>query len=193
MLYTYKAEECHLPYMLEQVWEIENEEGEKDFSLYSRLSLKEHQEIEEHVPAAPKVVLDFGCGLGRASIYLNKAYNNPKILFILADREGYTDNSGHFNPEKDEYYNSFNLTRSFCKLNGLENFLLFDTEKDDWDKLPRVDFITSRCSLGMHIPIERYIDRLCKVSSEDAVFIFGTRHHTYDKTLLRISLNRSYT
>ena len=175
-MFQYRYNPSFVPLMKEQIWEI----GE-DMSVYSRLSEYEHEQIKEYLPAKPKKSLELGCGLGRGSIHLNHYYKDPKILYILADRHGITPNSGAFNPDKDEFYNDLYLTQKFCKLNGIEKLEVFDTELDDWNSLQDVDFITSRCSFGMHVSIERYIERIYKAASDKCTLIFGTRHHSYGK------------
>lgn len=168
--YQYKYNENHLKYMKEQIWEIQ--QGGED--VYSNLSFHEFQYIKDYI-GNPKIILDMASGLGRTSIFLNHLLNDRSIQFILADRTGWTHNSGAYNPNKDEYYNDLELAKDFCQLNGIENVQSFDTEIDDWNSLPQVDLVISTCGLGMHVPIKRYIDRLLKVTKPEATLIFGTR------------------
>lgn len=177
MYYEYKYKKWHLDLIKEQVWE-----AKEDISIYSRLSEREHLQIQYFLPERPKVVVDLGGGLGRGAIHLNKFYRNPNIKFYILDRDGETENTGAFNPKEDEYYNDFEVAEDFCRLNGLINVKFFDTEKDDWSSLPKADLIVSRCSFGMHVPIERYIDRIHSICAPGAVCIFGTRGGGYDNT-----------
>ncbi len=171
--YRYKSGPRHIPFMKEQIWEARD-----DLEVYSRLSAFEFGQIEKFI-GTPDVIMEVGCGLGRGSIYLNHLQRNKDAQYILADRTGYTPNSGAFAPEADEYYNDLELTKDFCALNGLRNVRVFDTETDTWSSLPKVDLIFSLCSFGMHVRIERYIDRLIATAKPNGTMIFGTRALIY--------------
>ena len=170
--FTYTWTDRHEPLMCEQQWEAKN-----DLTRYGDVAAFEFPQFAEHL-GTPKIVMDIGCGLGRGAVYLNYLLGGG-VHFILADRHGRTGNSGAFNPVEDEYYNDLDLTADFCRLNGLTGFRTFDTEKDDWAGLPRVDLILSLCSLGMHVPIERYLDRMISISKPETVMIFGVRELCY--------------
>jgi len=170
----YKFNPEHIDLVKEQVWECK-----KDLSIYGFLSDFELDQFTDHLPAPPEdrdlVHLEFGAGMGRGAIQIDRLYQG-KVTSYLLDRNGRTENKGIFFPETDEYYCDFSMTQSFCELNGMSNFTIFDSEEDDgliWDILPEVDLITSRCSLGFHIPLERYLERLMGVASEDVTMIFG--------------------
>lgn len=162
----------HLDLMHEQILEAGN-----DIAVYTGLAAFEFSQFSDHI-GTPGTVLELGCGLGRGSIYLNHLLAND-ARFILADRDGRTSNSGAFNPKEDEFYNDFVLTADFCRLNGLLNFRLFDTEVDDWATLPKADLIFSLCSFGMHVSIERYMERLIRCSTPETTMIFGVREPCY--------------
>ena len=167
--YEYKFNEKHLLYMKEQIWEASD-----NIDIYNNLSIHEFQQIESHL-GKPKSVLEVGCGLGRGSIFLNHLLNDNKVRYTLADRNGYTTNTGAYMPIEDEFYNDLELTSDFCKLNGIKNVTTFDTENDDWSNLPKNDLIFSLCSFGMHVSIDRYMDRLLSVSKPTTTMIFGVR------------------
>jgi len=171
--YSYKFEARHLPFMKEQIWE-----ASQNLQIYSDLSLFEFEQIADLI-GTPKVVLEVGCGLGRGSIFLNHLLRDDRVVFTLADRSGYTQNTGRFEPETDEYYNDLALTADFCRLNGIKDVRTFDTEGDDWSTLPKANLIFSLCAFGMHVSIDRYIDRLISCAARDSTMIFGTRHDSY--------------
>ena len=182
MEFKYKFNHDHIFDAENQVWEAKEEHG-GDLTVYDRLAPYEYSQIKDFLPINPKNILEAGCGLARGSIYLNSRYMErgqaPK--WFLADRDGFSEeNTGAFNPKEDEYYCSFERTKSFANLNGLKNFWMFDTEKDDWAQLPKMDLIFSFCSFGMHVALERYMDRLLGASSPDVTMIFGTRHAGYN-------------
>lgn len=167
--FRYKCAPVHLRYMREQVWECRNDVG-----IYSALSEFEHAQIADYVPEFRKV-LDLGCGLGRAAIYLNGVFQDPETHYILADTTGSRGEAGGWDPLGEKSYNDLKLTASFARLNGLTNFRTFDYLLDDWNELTDVDFVTSRCAFGMHIPIEAVMPQLLQVSTSDVTMIFGTR------------------
>ena len=172
-MFKYKYNADHLKYMKDQIWECRD-----NLDVYSTLSEFEHEQVKAFIPSQPKVIMDLGCGLGRASIYLNHILHandiNNDIHFILADTTGDTEITGAWN--KEEFYNRMDLTASFCTLNGLLNIGLFDTQRSDWNNLSNIDYIMSRCAFGMHFPIESVIDKLLKISTPDITMIFGTRN-----------------
>lgn len=167
-VYQYRPE--HVPYMTEQIWECRD-----DLGVYSRVSEYEHEQIRDHI-GRPRVVMDLGCGLGRGAIHLNAVLGDPTIHFVLADTTGDTPNVGGW--DLGEFYNDLALTASFAELNGLTNFETFDTRADDWSRLPAIDLVVSRCSFGMHVPIERVMPRLLAVTAPDCTMIFGTRRRS---------------
>lgn len=187
MVFEYKIPEKFLPLVYEQIWEA-SPKHKGDLLTYSKLSRHEYKAIKSYIPANVETVMELGCGLGRGSIYLNYRFikegrDTCSINWILVDRQGHSENNtGAFQPKKDEFYNDLLLTEEFCEVNGLDGIMTFDTEKDDWNGLKNlpVDFMFSFCSFGMHVPIERYIDRLLSVATDDVTMIFGTRHAGYN-------------
>lgn len=172
-MYKYKFDESHIPWAKEQVWEARH-----NLDIYSELSEYELQQTAHHFPPAPAVVMDLGCGLGRSAISIYQYYNElasfaDDIHFVLADRHGATENKGIMMPKTPEYYNDLMETTSFCKLNGMSNFQTFETEEDDWKKLPVLDFVSSRCACGFHFPISDYMPKLLTASAPDVTMIFG--------------------
>lgn len=167
--FIYKYDDKFLKYMHEQIWE-----AKEDLNVYHSLAEIEFSNFHEHI-GNPESVLEVGCGLGRGTIYLNELLKDQNVSYTLADRTGYTENTGAFNPAQDEYYNDLNLTKEFCELNGVSNIETFDTELDDWGNLKKFDLIFSVCSFGMHVKIERYMDRLLSVSKPTTTMIFGVR------------------
>lgn len=174
--YKYKYNDDHLVYMKEQIWEAKT-----DLTVYDRLGAFEFEQIEPYL-GTPKNVLEVGCGLGRGTIFLNHLLGDDTVNYTLADRTGYTTNTGQYMPQQDEFYNDLKLTKSFCELNNVKNIQTFDTELNDWSSLPKFDLIFSLCSFGMHVSIKRYMERLKSVSASDTTMIFGTRQAGYNQS-----------
>lgn len=170
MRYSYKYSKEHLWYMEEQVWECRD-----NLDVYSDLSEYEYDQMNSFIPEHPRVIMDLGCGLGRAAIYLNALFQDPTIHYILADTTGITSGR-HGAWNEDQYYNSLDLTSDFCRLNGMTNFEVFDTKKDSFNQLYDIDFIISLCAFGMHNPIEDVMPDLIHISTNDVTMIFGTRN-----------------
>lgn len=169
--YEYKYQPRHIPFMKEQIWE-----AKQDISIYSEVGYHEFTQIGQFIDTNLQTVIEVGCGLGRGSIFLNNILKNDNVKYIMADRTGYTQNTGDFNPTNDEFYNDLVLTKDFCELNGINNVSTFDTEIDDWEQLPRADLIFSLCSFGMHVSIDRYMERLLSVAKPTSTMIFGIRN-----------------
>ena len=184
MSIQYKYDDKHIDFMREQVWEAKD-----DLDLYSRLSELEYPHFKDELPDNPKLIMDLGCGLGRAGIYLWHQIE-PLSHFVFADKHQ-TDFQSQINPEKFKkseesprnkggwddgvFYNDLTLTESFVKLNGVKNFSTFDITKDDWSTLFPIDLVISMLSVGLHAPIEGSLPNLLKVCSENCTMIFGIK------------------
>ena len=143
-------------------------ETNQDVNLYSRQSEFEHKQIKEYIPIQPEVIMDLGCGLGRSSVYLNHIFHlndiNNEVHYILADTS------------KDASYYNMNLIASFCTLNGLLNFGLFDLEKSDWKGLAKkVDYVMSRMAYGYNLSIGPILQKLLDISNDNVTMIFGIK------------------
>lgn len=180
--YAYLPE--HLPYMHKQIWECKD-----DIAVYSQLSEFEFLQYVNYLPVSfltPKHhnVLDLGCGLGRVACYLYHQYSKSNLSFILADQTGDCENStGEYG--KDEVYNDLSLTASFCKLNNLPRFTIWNTQLNDLLDIPKIgndseiDLVISCCAFGMHFPIAQILNDLIAISNPNVTMIFGTRNRAH--------------
>lgn len=129
---------------------------------------------------APPVVLDLGCGVGRASVYFFKKYGWRKTLFYLADGntcekcyKGKRKNSG-------EFYNLKSATTEFCEANGLYNYTYHNLESHPLSSIDcQFDLVYSFLAIGFHWPIGMYLQGLYEKCVKGALVIFGIR---YDPT-----------
>lgn len=169
--YRFRAE--HRPYLVAQV-----HEAVPNLDYYSLLSRYEHEQLRDHI-GRPRRVMDLGCGLGRAAIYLNHALQDPSVRYVLADTTCATDVPGCWDHLEYGPWNDLALTESFARLNGLVNFEVFDIHRDPWERLRMIDFVTSRCSVGMHFPIEDAMPKLLPILAADCTLIFGVRGRPY--------------
>ena len=149
-----------------------------DPDFYNKMSLSEYSAIAKHLNN-PKNILELGCGLGRMSIFLNAHLKKP-AHFILADVSETSSKIKYgWNP-KESYYNDLELTAKFSELHGLKNFETFNLLERDVSELKNIDLVMSFLSVGFHYPIDQYFKKLLKVTSDDAVMIFGIRRGAVD-------------
>lgn len=180
-LYEYKYDDEMFKWMMEQQWEARQYGTE----YYHKLSVFEFEQIEKFL-GKPKRVLEVGSGLGRSSVFINHLLKDNSVEYILADRHGFPNgNTGAFAPAADEFYCDLDQSKAFAELNGIKNVRTFDTEADDWTTIKNVDLIISTCSFGMHVPIERYLDRMIATCNPTATMIFGTRSANYGPNSFR--------
>jgi SAM-dependent methyltransferase len=132
--------------------------------------------VEKYLKYHEKV-LDLGCGLGRNTVVFSRYMD---AHFILADSNGDTVKSG-WRGDKKEYYNDLRLTEAFVRMNGVEDFEIFDLEKK-WN-FKDIDLVYSFISVGFHFPIKPYEKRLLESTTDDCVFIFSIRGSKYDKAV----------
>lgn len=147
---------------------------------YEREVFFQLPEIEEIRPYLkdlnPKVVLDVGAGIGRASVYFFKYFRWTDTRFVLADGDsGETQLSG-MRAGKSEFYNSLDATRAFCEANGLHNFEIFNLERYKWAELNhRLDLVYSFMALGFHWPINPFLNNICPLLEDGCLLVFGLR------------------
>lgn len=143
----------------------------KQFSLLCEL-----KDIEKYLRRTPRVALDVGAGLGRASVFFFKALNWKKTLFILADGDSGEMQFAGMSEGKAEFYNSLKATESYCQANGMQDFKTFNIEKLAWGKLPREpDLVYSFLALGFHWPINSFLEDVYPALSKKCRLIFELR------------------
>ena len=138
--------------------------------------LAEIGEIEKYLKRTPRVALDVGSGIGRASVFFFKYFKWLRTLFILADGDsGDVQLAGRRTGETD-YYNSLKATDSYCRANGMQNFKTFNLEKNGWDNLSRKpDLVYSFKALGFHWPINLFLEGAYSALSQKCRLIFELR------------------
>lgn len=138
--------------------------------------LAEIGEIEKYLKRTPRVALDVGSGIGRASVFFFKYFKWSKSHFILADgNSGDVQLAGRRTGETD-YYNSLKATDSYCRANGMQNFKTFNLEKNGWDNLSRKpDLVYSFKALGFHWPINSFLRDVYSLLSKNCRLFFELR------------------
>jgi hypothetical protein len=131
----------------------------------------------------PNSILDIGAGIGRSSVYFKNVAKLDDTKFYLADFSGKDfDKSkpcGQHSNAKPIPYNDLDLTRSFCKNNGMDmsNVNIIDLETNELDKVGKVDIIYSFHCIGYHWSIEEAFKKykMDEHSTDDTILVFGGR------------------
>jgi len=147
------------------------------------LQLSEIKGIEKYLKDLnPKIALDMGSGIGRASVFFFKYFNWKNTLFILADGDSGDKQLSGMRAEGPDFYNSLNATELFCKSNGMENIETFNIEKCKWEDLSyRPDLVYSFLALGFHWPINSFLEDIYPFLKNNCLLIFGLRGGTKAK------------
>ena len=125
---------------------------------------------------SPKVALDLGCGLGRASVYFNKRFGWGSTRFILADGDSGERQLGGIRSGKADFYNSMAATYDYCGANGLQDFQLFNLEKRPIADLPpTIELAYSFVAVGFHWPLDFYLGPLHPKLAKEALVVFSMR------------------
>ena len=127
---------------------------------YSSLSQSEFVMYSEKMKKVPANVLELGCGLGRASVYLHwwLGMFSPETHYWMADGNANADKL-KYGWDPKEWYNSLQKTAEFAEMNGMveEDFTVINLENFDLLSLSDVDLVISFLAVGFHFPIEQYL------------------------------------
>jgi hypothetical protein len=131
----------------------------------------------------PTNILDIGAGIGRASVYLYKAYGWNDAKFTLYDGDSGDETVMGYNHQPgDNYYNRIKHTELFCEANGLKKFKAINAEEISMNNIqmlidiygqPKYDLIVSWLTLGFHWHIGPYLEKLANMTQKDGLCIFG--------------------
>lgn len=151
-----------------------------DKTLYTDMPEVKHIDALLH-DIRPKVVLDVGAGIGRASVYFHHRYNWKDTLFYLLDGDGGETQYDELRSKDGEYYNSFECAQTFCEANEL-NYRQVDAN-GEWEELitEPIDLVYSFLAIGFHWPLFFYLSRLYDILNPGTILIFGTRNRDKEK------------
>jgi len=159
----------------------------KEIKAYVELQCNNDESIFTHLPEIagiekylwhlkPKVALDVGSGIGRASVFFSKYFDWKDTLFVLADGDSGLKQIFGMRDEAKEFYNSLEATDIFCRANGVAKYEPFNLEHGKWDELERKpDLVYSFLALGFHWPINSFLDEIYPQLAEHCLLIFGMR------------------
>lgn len=158
----------------------------EDPHAYLRQCEWEFDAVDSVLPRNPRRVLDLGCGLGRASVYLNACLPSQSIHFVLADTSLHTRSGpkAGWNPG-DDFYNDLDWTGEFVREHGVTSFETFDVLRDDWSRVRDIDLVLSFLAVGFHFPIENVMPQLLEAATADCTMIFGARAGRYSRWSFR--------
>jgi SAM-dependent methyltransferase len=123
----------------------------------------------------PRKILDIGSGIGRASVFLFKKFGWIESEFLLLDGDYGDKQLDGIRSDDGEFYNSFEATNEYCRINGMNSFRCIDASTDDIKKEIDIDLVYSFLSIGFHWSITLYLDRIYNSLSKGCILIFGIR------------------
>jgi len=124
----------------------------------------------------PKIALDVGSGIGRASVFFFKYYNWADTLFILADGNSGNKQLSGMRTGKADFYNSLEVTEAFCRANGMSKFRVFNLEESRWEDLDCMpDLIYSFKALGFHWAFNPFLEEAYSILGKKCRLIFDLR------------------
>lgn len=143
-----------------------------DRSLYTEFP--EHVAVDRTLKQLkPRIALDIGCGIGRASVWMAKHYGWVDTEFWLYDGHGGDEQLDGVRSSDMEYYNSLEATEAYAKTNGL-TYRILDADKP----LPQeeaVDLAYSYCAFGFHWPIGMALQAVGPILKPGCLCVFGVR------------------
>ena len=164
--------EVVFPNDVEEYIGVQCNDRRNEFSMMPEIKIIKHH----LVGLSPKVALDVGAGIGRASVFFFKQFGWINTRFILADGDSGKKQLHGMRTGKADFYNSLSATKSFCRANGMLNFEVFNLEKYKWAELNyRPDLVYSFKALGFHWPINSFLDDIHPKLEDNCLLIFGLR------------------
>jgi SAM-dependent methyltransferase len=150
-----------------------------DNSTILRHYWRETDLVAKHMNPEIKNILDIGCGFGFAMMMLFERFPRPDLKIYLFDHDYVGENleQREFRKLHQYFYNSFECTRTVLRTAGLpeENFIFVSAEKENLEKLPKMDIICSFASWGWHYPIDLYSAEVKNLVKPGSVVITDVR------------------
>ena len=150
---------------------------------YYKTMSDEFLSLKKYISENDNLLLSIGGGIGGLEVIINKNLKNKTFYFI---ERNYISKKVKYGWGNDEAYNSFELQKSFLKINNMneKDFYLIDYDNDQLP-LIKFDIITSLFSLDYHYDFNLYIEYLKKVSKPDTTIIFDTIRAEYFKSVFK--------
>lgn len=138
----------------------------------------------------PEKILDFGCGMGRSSIFLKNMMGLESTSFYLCDfnKNTYRPDGeskgalGYHKNNRPVPFNSLGATKRFCDYNNLKKVEFIDLLSEEINKIDLVDVLYSFYSVGYHWDIDEAVEKygLLNKVKDDGIFIFGVRKEEFN-------------
>lgn len=175
-------------------WQLS--EGGNRFLTATEISIDEYKALQsifkKFFPKQPEIIVDFGCGLGRSSIFFKHMFKweSSKFVFIDSHRQIYGSFENNYSPSqslfhqniknlKGNFYTDFDLIDRFLLSNDMQKYDLLDLreEKDKLLMIKNVDLFYSFHSIGYHYDILNTFDyyKIHDLLKPGALLIFGIR------------------
>lgn len=178
-------------------WQLSGEEYRLSFL---RACVDEYKALGDvltnpmYLSQPPALIMDFGCGIGRSSIFFMHMLHWDSTKFLLVDghrdvygkKENMTAGQTGFHYDvgrlSDSFYTNFDLLDRFLVANGVQSFDLIDLTKERRRvaEIRGVDLFYSFHSVGYHYDIVSVLDHygLHNVMRQGGLLIFGLRRQT---------------
>ena len=145
------------------------------------ISQAEWDSAEVVIDKKPKRILDYGCGLGRMSVYVHKQFQDPAIEYVLFDGDSTPSKQGAGTgfTRQEIFYNNLRMTELFCRSNDLTNYMIVNAEEQPLSDAGEVDLVMSFLSLGYHYPIEDKLDEIIEILNPEGTVVAGVREGLY--------------
>lgn len=120
----------------------------------------------------PSVVVELGCGIGRASVWLAKYYQWEKSTFYLLDGTGMDITHG-IDDAATGFYNSMEGTRAYVSLNLPDTEVHYVDVGQPWTT-EAPELLMSFLAFGYHWDFGPYLRRFEDAMEKDSYAVFGT-------------------
>lgn len=149
----------------------------------------EYETIKEHLPQTCENILYIGCGMAGIDIFLFQHYqSDTNIDYFLFDKTEINQKVFYGYKEKNAFYNSLILAKSFLRLNGIDESKIHLIEVSSNNQISvdcSFDLVISLISWGFHYPLSRYLDNAYELLNENGTLILDLRKKTENQAILQ--------
>jgi SAM-dependent methyltransferase len=144
--------------------------------------------IRPYLPAAPRTIVDIGCGIAAIDAMLFHHYDRPtNLTFILVDRSQVEEKVHYGFQSRGAFYNSLEAAKNCLVLNGVpEHNVVLKEAGDSIQIAPEgsVDLVISIISWGFHYPVDTYLTEVLRILKPGGSLILDVRRNTGGLELL---------
>jgi len=146
---------------------------------------QEFNTFKDFLPSKAENILDIGCGLGIADIFLNKFFSNTSNFYLL-DKNRIDKKIKYGFSSNYESYNDLNETKNLLLNNNInkDRINLFNVDKKIEIKT-KIDLVISLKSMGYHYPLNTYIELFQNCCTAETIFIYDVGDNQYNEEYLK--------